>query len=99
MLWRHGDVLIAAIEAVPDKARPLSTAVLAHGEHTGHSHRIEDPNSTRMWQIGETIYMQVLTPTTKLVHEEHAAIELPRGLYRVWGQREYTPKAVVRVSD
>ena len=99
MLWRHGDVLIAAIEAVPTEAHAISTSILAHGEHTGHSHRIADPSSAKLWQIGETIYMQVLTPTAQLVHEEHATIELPRGFYRVWGQREYTPKAVVRVSD
>jgi hypothetical protein len=99
MLWRHGDVLIATIEAVPERARPVSTSILAHGEVTGHSHRIADPTSAKLWQDGETLFMQVVASTARLVHEEHAPIELPRGLYRVWGQREYTPRAIVRVSD
>lgn len=99
MLWRHGDVLIARVEAVPERARPAPTSILAHGEVTGHSHRIADPDSVRIWQEGETLFVQVVAATARLVHEEHAPIELPRGLYRVWRQREYTPKAIVRVSD
>jgi hypothetical protein len=30
----------------------------------------------------------------RVVHEEHGAISLPRGWYRVVRQREYTPGAV-----
>jgi hypothetical protein len=33
------------------------------------------------------------------VHEEHGAIPLPRGWYRVVRQREYTPGAVRIVAD
>ena len=99
MLWRQGDVLIATVEAVPGHARPVGTSILAHGEVTGHSHRVAEPDSVRMWQVGETLFMQVVAATARLVHEEHAPIELPRGIYRVWRQREYTPKAIVRVSD
>lgn len=43
MMWRHGDVIIAAVDEVPQGARKLPTAVLAHGEITGYSHRIEEP--------------------------------------------------------
>jgi hypothetical protein len=99
MLWRHGDVLIATVQAVPEHARPVKTSILAHGEVTGHSHRIAEPDSVRTWQAGETLFMQVVASTARLLHEEHAPIELPRGIYRVWRQREYTPQAIVRVSD
>lgn len=34
-----------------------------------------------------------------LVHEEHRAIEIPQGFYRVWRQREYRPDAYVEVED
>ena len=99
MLWRHGDVLIAATKEVPRGARRLPTAVLAYGEITGHSHRVEDPKTVEMWQSGDIMFMKVTADWTAIVHEEHKRITLPRGLYRVWQQREYTPQAIVRVSD
>lgn len=99
MMWRHGDVLIATTEKVPENARPLPSSVLAHGEVTGHSHRLETPESGRLWSVGETLFLQVVEQSVRLIHEEHAPIELPRGIYRVWRQREYTPQGIVRVSD
>jgi hypothetical protein len=99
MMWRHGDILIAGIESVPKHAKPMPGAILAHGEVTGHSHRMETPEGINLWSVGETIFLQVVEVSAKLIHEEHAPIELPRGFYRVWRQREYTPTAIVRVSD
>lgn len=99
MMWRHGDVLIAAVPSVPQHARPMPSAILAHGEVTGHSHRIERPETVRLWNVGETIFLQVLEQSARVIHEEHAPIELPSGFYKVWRQREYTPTAIVRVSD
>jgi hypothetical protein len=43
--------------------------------------------------------MRVLAGSARLVHEEHRTITLPRGTYRVWGQRKYTPGAIVAVRD
>ncbi|PHK43852.1 hypothetical protein VF13_24820, partial [Nostoc linckia z16] len=44
-------------------------------------------------------FAEVKEPTATLIHEEHRAIELPQGLYRVWRQREYRPEAYVEVAD
>ena len=99
MLWRHGDVLIARVEALPKGARPLPTAVLAHGEVTGHSHRVERAETAQVFQSGQFLYLSVTAEMAALVHEEHHRIELPRGVYKVWQQREYTPRGIVRVSD
>lgn len=98
-MWRHGDVMIASVEEVPEGARRLPQAVLAYGEVTGHSHRVEDPKTAAMWQSGGEMFLSVVADNAAIVHEEHARIELPRGTYRVWQQREYTPRAIVRVSD
>jgi hypothetical protein len=35
----------------------------------------------------------------RVVHEEHAAIPLPKGWYRVIRQREYVPGSVRLVAD
>ena len=83
MMWRHGDVLVASADAVPDEARPLGTSILAHGEVTGHAHRLERAQTGRLWSVGETIFLQVVEKRARLVHEEHAPIELPQGIVRV----------------
>jgi hypothetical protein len=99
MLWRHGDVLIAAVEAVPEGARRQPVPVLAYGELTGHSHRLEDASGGELWEHRGMLYLRVHAETARVVHQEHAPITLPRGLYRVWQQREYTPLEIRRVVD
>ena len=45
------------------------------------------------------LFVRVLADAVRVVHEEHQPITLPRGTYRVWGQREYSPEAIRRVLD
>jgi hypothetical protein len=98
-MWRHGDVLIAVIETLPPQATRRPGAVLAHGEITGHSHRIAGPGTAELWELGGMLYIKVVAEAATVVHEEHRPITLPRGLYRVWQQREYTPQAIRTVID
>jgi hypothetical protein len=99
MLWRHGDVLIAAVRSMPSGARPRPGSVLVHGELTGHSHRLADPQGARLWEGGGSLWLEVTAPAATIVHQEHRPLTLPRGLYRVWTQREYAPGQVRRVVD
>jgi hypothetical protein len=98
-MWRHGDVLIAPIAAIPERARSRPSPVLAYGEITGHSHRIADPEAAEFFELDGIIFMKVMAESTTVVHEEHKPITLPRGTYRVWQQREYTPQEIRRVVD
>ena len=98
-LYRHGDVLIAPIAALPAGAAPHAGVVLAHGEHTGHTHRIREAASASMYVYGKELYLVVSAGGATVVHEEHRPIELPVGVYRVWQQREYTPTAIRTVVD
>ena len=98
-LYRHGDVLLAPVAALPAGATPRSGLVLAHGEHTGHSHRVREFGAASLYVYGKDLYLLVSAPTATLVHEEHRPIELPVGVYRVWQQREYTPSAIRTVVD
>jgi hypothetical protein len=98
-LYRHGDVLIFRVEDIPENAKKRAHVVLAYGEITGHSHRIADPRSGATFEYDGQIYLEVIAPTAQLIHEEHAMIELPRGVYRVWQQREYTPEFIRTVTD
>jgi hypothetical protein len=98
-MWRHGDVLIAAVDALPRKAKRRHTTVLVHGELTGHSHRLEDPTTGELWDVDGVLYLRVTAPSARVVHQEHAPITLAEGTYRVWQQREYSPEAIRRVVD
>lgn len=107
-MYRQGDVLLILVAALPKGAKdvtPSDRIVLAHGEVTGHAHAVYEPltktlptGKARMWDAGAERYLQVVE-TTVLKHEEHAAVPLPAGIYRVVQQREYSPGAIRNVAD
>jgi hypothetical protein len=99
MLWRHGDVLIAATNAIPAGAKPQPQLILAKGEVTGHMHRIAEPEAGLLWELNGTLFLEITAAKATLVHEEHKPIVLSQGFYRVWIQREYTPTQIRRVVD
>jgi len=98
-LFRHGDVLVGSVSELPQGAVRREGVTLALGEVTGHSHRIEDPNTAETFMHEGVIYLRVTAPKARLIHEEHATIELLQGVYKVWQQREYTPTAIRTVYD
>jgi Ribonuclease G/E len=99
VLYRHGDVLIRRIADLPVGVQKRVGDTLAHGEVTGHSHRIQQSHAVQLWVHGSELFLEVKEPSATLIHEEHRAIELPQGVYRVWRQREYRPDADVEVED
>ena len=100
MLFRHGDVLVASIKdkELPSGARLQPHTTLAKGEITGHSHRVAEPNAAELWQHSGLLFLKVIAEQATLIHEEHKAIVLPKGSYRVWIQREYTPAEICNES-
>lgn len=90
LLFRHGDVLVGAVETVPADAKEAAGLVLAYGELTGHAHQIaERDGRAKLLRTASETFLAVDPPGATLVHEEHAPIALPPGMYRVWRQREY----------
>lgn len=98
-LYRHGDVLLRRIVSLPLGAQRRVGATLAQGEVTGHSHRLQPADAVQLWVQGRDLFLEVKESSATLVHEEHRAIELPHGFYRIWRQREYRPDAYVEVMD
>lgn len=98
-MWRHGDVMIASVEELPAEAKPRPGATLAYGEITGHSHRFADPSTVELFGTEGLLFVRVIADTATLIHEEHTAITIPRGVYRVWQQREYTPQEIRQIVD
>ncbi|GAA1956831.1 hypothetical protein [Kitasatospora viridis] len=108
-MYRQGDVLIVPVpeSAAPGPASGFAAQprdargrlVLALGEVTGHAHAIVGPGEL-LREPGPFAPAWLHLPEGgRVVHEEHAAIPLPKGWYRVVRQREYTPGAVRVVAD
>lgn len=91
--------MIAACVELPTQAKRRPNLVLAYGEVTGHSHRIKEQDAAELWEANGTLFLKVVADRATVIHEEHAPVTLPRGLYRVWRQREYTPQAIRVVRD
>jgi len=103
-LYRHGDLLLENLTEFPPKRLVKSfveeeSAILLHGEVTGHSHRIMGSFEILRATEDNSAYLKVLSEGAYLIHEEHARIDLPEGKYAVVRQREYTPNAIVYVRD
>ncbi len=104
MLYRHGDVLVQKVDEIPQTAKKARHVTLAEGEVTGHSHRIKEPGAAELFvhnkgRADELRYLSVNHEIATLIHQEHGAIELPGGIYKVWRQREYTPERIITVRD
>ena len=92
--YRHGDLLLVAVEAIPEGAKlQKKRKVLAEGEATGHAHTLFGPGT--LYLVDGQLYLRA-PKATAVVHEEHAKITLPAGLYRIDHQREYRPAAAPR---
>ncbi|WP_405150876.1 hypothetical protein OG589_19040 [Sphaerisporangium sp. NBC_01403] len=108
-MYRQGDILIMPVaeESVPAAVRRAPSAprdargrlVLALGEATGHAHAVVGPG-TLVRGSGQMDPDYLHLPSGgRVVHEEHAAISLPKGWHRVQRQREYMPGAYRVVAD
>jgi hypothetical protein len=101
-MYRQGDVLLIPVPSLPTGARQARSEgdriVLALGEATGHAHAIATPG-VQLFERGSDRFIQVHALTAVLAHEEHGAIEIPTGTYRVVTQREYAPEEIRRVQD
>ena len=106
-LLRQGDVMLVKVRSVPkgakfreaDKKRGV---VLAEGEVTGHAHTL--PSTTVKEyvvpaELGDADRFIVVDKLSQLVHQEHAAIDVTPGTYKVIRQREYSPVAIRNVAD
>ena len=97
--FRHGDVIIQQVHVLPDKPEPLPHLILAHGELTGHAHRIFPTAGGKLFRGEQGLFLEISADGLQVVHEEHASISLPPGVYRVWRQREYSPEEIRIVRD
>lgn len=98
---RQGDVYLVPVKSIPAKAtvreRDNGRVVLAYGEVTGHAHAFSN-SGVALLEADGAEFIQV-DEVSRLMHEEHDAIDVPAGKYRIVHQREYTPEAIRNVLD
>ena len=98
--YRQGDVMAVRVDILPKNAKRVKcngVVTLALGEVTGHSHTVTHPDVEEFEMGGMRFF--VIPEPCELRHQEHDAITLPPGTYRVVRQREYTPEAIRNVAD
>jgi len=93
---RQGDVILWEIPELPTHAKRVEEndtignmnimpdAVIIHGE-TGHSHVLSNVNVYRIWR---EVYVVVEKPAV-LKHDEHPAVEIPKGVYVITHIQDY----------
>lgn len=91
-LIQQGDVLMTAVEAVPQEAKKAEPRngryILADGEATGHAHAVEVTPAVEMFEHGNDLYLSASKPVT-VTHEEHNAITIDPGVYKIGKVLEY----------
>src|SRR5579862_2055581 len=90
-MHRQGDILLTAIDSLPEGLTLQPDNVIVRGEATGHAHQLQEG---RVWGDAQgNLFLEVLIPT-QVVHQEHQPIALQAGCYRVTRQREYFPSTL-----
>lgn len=99
---RQGDVFLRKVDAIPEDVQELvaedGRLILARGEATGHHHSV-DAQQARLCQVKQQMFLMVTARMLQLIHQEHAPLAIPEGIYEVIRQREYTPAEIRRVAD
>ena len=75
---QQGDVNIESTQ-IPQEAVKITSNVIAQGEATGHAHRLE--GDAYLLELGDRIFINVLSGNARVIHEEHGPITLPPGQY------------------
>ena len=101
---RQGDVLVTRVAKMPGGLIAVPEVipgrhVLALGEATGHHHSVAVADAELLETEAHEVFLRVMRGTT-LDHQEHGAVALEPGIYRVGRQVEYVPKELPRrVAD
>ena len=89
---QHGDVILQEVNGLPSGVSQVKIKagciILAEGEATGHHHTITD-EGCKLFELKGELYLEVTAPEVVVTHEEHKAIPIPTGIYKVGRVQEY----------
>lgn len=89
MWWaQQGDVAIKPCEGFPSgKKVVVASGALVESAVTQHTHRVTGKRA-KVFKIGQDTFIEATHPF-RVVHEEHKALEIPAGKYRIHAILEY----------
>jgi len=98
VMYRHGDLLITQINAIPEDTVQIHEKIIAEGEISGHKHKLvgsaqvhirpsflNDPINDNS-EIWFNAFDEI-----KIIHEEHKTLEIPKGVYKVTKEQQFDP--------
>lgn len=85
--YRHRDLLLESCKSIPTGGKVRNTNAILWGEVSTHAYRLHEG---AIIDIDLDTFLDVPNGGT-VTHEEHNAITLPPGTYRVTRQREWDP--------
>lgn len=109
-ILRQGDILLVRVGDAEDAGESQPVTV-GHGEATGHTHVVEAARTLSGDQLAWSLFARTgewngdgdpllaVDAPTRITHQEHAALDVPAGVYRVVRQREYEPERERFVAD
>lgn len=101
--WRQGDIYFVKLgEETRSDGKPVKKGIIAKGETTGHSHRLSPSSMAQgaaLLLAGRAMFLRSPQAGTKIVHDEHGAIDLPAGFFAVVRQREFDGLRWRQVAD
>ena len=85
--------------SIPKEAKKVKSRILALGEATGHHHVLTE--ECQVYEMAEGLFFRIPegVETAQLLHQEHDAIVIAPGEYRVVEQVEYDGEEERRVMD
>ena len=92
---RQGEVLLIPIQQLPSGLKRKDN-ILAYGEVTGHNHSFATTEPVSVFIDSKNVQYVDASAMVTLVHQEHAPVEVPRGLYEVRIQRNLDLQGIIR---
>jgi hypothetical protein len=96
-IWRQGDVIVREVTAIPSDSVRSETDEVRIASETGHAHVLKgvrvfvNKNPSDPQLQGQLQQYVILEEPSQMVHPQHAALQLSRGMYRVTTVRDYAP--------
>jgi len=94
VLYQQGDVLMFKVNEIPktckNKKPQNNEWVLAEGEATGHKHTVTLDGCKLMEDDDKQLWLRTSKSVT-IKHQEHKAITIPKGKYRIGIVQEIDP--------
>jgi len=96
---RQGDVLLRPVDKIQGSLTDKKEKILAFGEVTGHKHILRGED-TKFYKHNNQVLVEVGEHEAELIHDEHKQLHVPKGLYQVVIQREWSlQQQVQQVTD